>query len=113
MERSTKVKKEKKGFIVRALDRVERVGNALPDPATLFVILALVTVVASYFLAKAGVFVTYEGFNGETGKIEEMTVNAVNLLSRESIQHMVTTIVSNFTGFFALGTVLQSLSGLE
>jgi len=49
---------KKKGFIVRALDSVERVGNALPDPATLFVILALITVLASFICAKAGVSVT-------------------------------------------------------
>ena len=29
--------KAKKGFILRALDTVERVGNALPNPATIFV----------------------------------------------------------------------------
>ena len=27
---------EKKGAIVRAMDAVERVGNALPNPATIF-----------------------------------------------------------------------------
>lgn len=31
--------KEKKGFILRALDTVERVGNGLPNPATIFIIL--------------------------------------------------------------------------
>ena len=30
---------EKKGAIVRAMDAVERVGNALPNPATIFLIL--------------------------------------------------------------------------
>ena len=29
--------KEKKGFILRALDTVERVGNGLPNPATIFI----------------------------------------------------------------------------
>jgi aminobenzoyl-glutamate transport protein len=103
---------KKKGFIVRALDSVERVGNALPDPATLFVILALITVLASFICAKAGVSVTYEGYNSQTGKIEEITVAAVNLLAPNSIQHMVTTVVSNFTNFFALGVVFTIILGV-
>ena len=30
--------KEKKGFILRALDTVERVGNGLPNPATIIIV---------------------------------------------------------------------------
>ncbi|SCY61165.1 AbgT family transporter [Alkaliphilus peptidifermentans] len=113
MERmESKQKKEKKGFIVRALDSVERVGNVLPDPATLFVILALITVIISFICAKAGISVTYEGYNSATGAIEEITVKAVNLLDQNSIRHLVTTVVSNFTGFFALGTVFTIILGV-
>ncbi|AOT70946.1 AbgT family transporter [Geosporobacter ferrireducens] len=107
-----KQKSEKKGFIARALDRVERVGNGLPDPATLFILLALITIVTSFICAQAGVSVTYEGYNSATGKIEEVTVNAVNLLAPDSIRHMVTTVVSNFTSFFALGTVFTIILGV-
>ena len=32
-------KEKKKGFVLRALDTVEHVGNALPNPATIFLIL--------------------------------------------------------------------------
>ena len=32
-----------RGWIARSLDLVERVGNKLPDPAVLFLILMLVT----------------------------------------------------------------------
>jgi len=42
----------------------------------------------------------------------EKTVAAVNLLSADSIRHLVTTIVSNFTGFFALGTVFTIILGV-
>lgn len=31
-------KEKKKGFVLRALDTVEHVGNALPNPATIFLI---------------------------------------------------------------------------
>ncbi len=31
-----RTEKKKTGFVIRALDTVERVGNSLPDPATIF-----------------------------------------------------------------------------
>ena len=38
---------------------VERVGNKLPHPLTLFTILSIFILVLSYFMAKANVSVTY------------------------------------------------------
>ena len=37
--------KTNKSFILRALDTVERVGNALPNPATIFLILTGIGIV--------------------------------------------------------------------
>ena len=48
---SEKVKKKK----LTLLDRVEKVGNALPHPATIFLILSAVIVVLSAILSAAGV----------------------------------------------------------
>ncbi|NLY66057.1 MAG: AbgT family transporter [Tissierellia bacterium] len=100
------------GIIISTLNKIEYIGNKLPDPATLFLILSLITIIASYFLAKAGVSVTYEGYNAETGKIEEITVEAVNLLSPDGIRYMVTNVVNNFTSFFPLGTVFTIILGV-
>lgn len=108
------MKKEriKKSLTIRALDSIEKVGNALPSPATIFMILALITMVASYILSKMGVSVTYEGYDSASGQIVENTVSVINLLSADSLRHIVTTIVSNFTGFFALGTVFTIILGV-
>lgn len=103
----------RKKWSTRAMDAIERVGNALPDPALLFVILALATMVASYFTAKAGVSVSYEGVNGATGKIETISAQAYNLLSLEGFHYMVTHVISNFTGFFPLGTVFTIILGVS
>lgn len=107
------LKNKQKGFVVKALDRVERVGNKLPDPAVLFVILAFITIVLSFIVSKLNVSVTYEGYNSATNAIEEMTVTPFNLLTREGIVYMVTSIVGNFTGFFALGTVFTIIIGVS
>lgn len=98
---------------MRILDAIERAGNALPNPAVLFVILAFITMIASYFAARANLSVTYEGVNTQTGTIEPITVAAFNLLSLEGFHYMVTSVISNFTGFFPLGTVFTVILGVS
>lgn len=104
--------KAKKGFIVRALDTVERVGNGLPNPATIFLILTGIVIVLSAICAALGVSVTYDFLDSASGEISQKTVQAVNLLAPDSIRHMVTTVVNNFTSFFALGTVFTIMIGV-
>lgn len=100
--------KQKKGF----LGTVEKVGNALPHPAVIFVILSAVVMVVSYIMAKMGVSVTYTGLDRKTMEIKEMTTTVVSLLSPEGIRYMFTSAVNNFTGFAPLGTVLVALLGV-
>ncbi|NCE64979.1 AbgT family transporter [Pseudoflavonifractor sp. 524-17] len=105
---------EKKSWIVRFLDGVERAGNALPSPATIFLILTLAVMIISAICASMGVSVTYEAIDTANGNaIVEKTVHAVNLFSGDSIRHLITTIVSNFSGFFALGTVFTIIVGVS
>lgn len=105
MATNTQVTKQKKSFVLRALDGVERVGNALPHPATIFIILAAVVVVASAVAASMGLTVSYDMVDQATGTIVETTVVAESLLSPDGIRYMFTNIISNFTSFFALGPV--------
>ncbi len=105
---SEKVKKKK----LTILDRVEKIGNALPHPATIFLILSVVIVVLSAILSAAGVSVTYEGINRTTNVVEEMTVTVNSLLSKEGVQYLFKSAVTNFTGFAPLGTVLVALLGV-
>ena len=93
-----------RSFLVRALDVVERVGNRLPDPLTLFVAFAAIVVVSSWAAHAAGVSVVHPG----TGQ----TIPAVNLLSAEGSRRILTEMVRNFTGFPPLGTVLVAMIGI-
>lgn len=101
-------KQKKRGF----LGMVERVGNALPHPAIIFVILCAIVMVLSHFLAKQGLTVTYTGLDRKTMEIKEMTSTVVSLLSPEGIRYMFTSAVNNFTSFAPLGTVLVALLGV-
>jgi aminobenzoyl-glutamate transport protein len=88
----------------RFLDAIERGGNALPHPATLFALLALIVIFASWLAAQAAISVQHP----TTGAI----VTPVNLLSVEGLHRILTSLVSNFTGFAPLGTVLVALIGI-
>jgi aminobenzoyl-glutamate transport protein len=83
---------------------VERAGNALPHPATLFILLAALVVVASAACHALGISVV----NPATGK----TVAAVNLLSVEGVQRMLTEAVRNFLAYPPLGISLMCLLGI-
>lgn len=91
-------------WIKRALDGVERVGNRLPAPVTLFAILCVLVVIASWLAAAFGVAVTHPG--------KQETVVAVNLLSQDGIRRMFVEAVDNFTAFPPLGTVLVAMIGI-
>ena len=88
----------------RFLDAIERGGNALPHPATLFALLALIVIVASWIASMADLSVRHP----TTGAI----VTAVNLLSLEGLHRILTSLVTNFTSFAPLGTVLVALIGI-
>ena len=106
---SEKVEKKK----LTILDRVEKVGNALPHPATIFLILSVVIVVLSAILSATGISVTYEGINrANNNAVEMMTVTVNSLLSKEGVQYLFNSAVTNFTGFAPLGTVLVALLGV-
>ena len=94
------------------LGAIERVGNKLPHPGTIFVILCAVIIVVSAIMAKLGVSVTYTGLDRSTMEIKEMTATVVSLLTPEGIRYMFTSAVKNFTSFAPLGTVLVALLGV-
>lgn len=83
---------------------VERVGNMLPHPATLFASFALLVVLLSWFVGLFDLSVIHPG----TGE----TIRPVNLVSREGLELILTKMVTNFTGFAPLGTVLVALLGI-
>ena len=54
-EKKMATAKEKKGF----LNFIEKVGNSLPHPATIFLILCVFIIILSHVMAKMGVSVVY------------------------------------------------------
>ncbi len=91
-------------LIARFLGAIERVGNALPHPATLFAGLAGLVVVISGIFAAIGIDAVHPG----TGE----TIRPVSLLSLHGLHRILTEMVTNFTSFAPLGTVLVSMLGI-
>ncbi|MEO0835491.1 MAG: AbgT family transporter [Cyanobacteria bacterium J06642_3] len=83
---------------------VEAIGNKLPDPITLFFILAIITIILSAIASGLNLSVTHPG----TGE----TINAVSLLTPASIRQIVTEAVANFVNYPPLGTVLVAMLGV-
>ena len=98
------------GILNKSLNFIEAIGNKLPDPVTLFVLLSILTLIVSFILGQAGVGVEYEVV--KNGVSELVRVEAVNLLTKESITNFLTSIVQNFTSFPPLGVVLVSMLGV-
>ncbi len=92
------------GWGQRALDRIERWGNRLPEPATLFLILIALVLGISWLASVANVWAEHPG----TGE----RIEAVNLLERDGIQRIFTEMVDNFAQFPPLGLVLVAMLGL-
>ena len=103
---------QKKGFFDKFLDKVEKVGNKLPHPVTIFFILAILVIVVSEICVRTGIEVTYTGLNMKTKKIEDITLHAKSLLSTDGIRYIFNTMTKNFTGFAPLGTVLVAMLGV-
>lgn len=104
--------KEKKAKSNGILEMIERLGNKLPHPGTIFVILCSIIIVTSAIMAKMGVSVTYTGLDRSTMEVKEMSANVISLLTPEGIRYMLTSAVKNFTSFAPLGTVLVALLGV-
>ncbi|MDV7402724.1 AbgT family transporter, partial [Arthrospira platensis SPKY1] len=86
------------GWVNRFLSVVERLGNALPHPATLFAAFAALIVLLSGVLSLFDLSVVHPG----TGQ----TITIVNLVSAPGLHLILEKMIVNFTGFAPLGTVL-------
>ena len=103
-DKSEKQEAQAGGLVGGFLRAVERIGNALPHPATIFGLFAL-GVIAFSGLAS---WLDWSAVHPGTGE----TVRAFSLMSVEGLHMILTQMIKNFTDFAPLGTVLVSLLGI-
>ena len=95
----------KPSTLVRLFSAVERWGQKLPDPLTLFAIMAALVVVTSAIFAGLSAEVVQR-----SGDVVDMSVKS--LLSLEGIRWMLLSAVDNFINFAPLGPVLTVMIGI-
>ena len=100
------------GLFERFLNAVEFLGNLLPHPVTLFAVLALLILLVSGLAEALGWQVADPRPAGVAGRAEDGTIRAVSLLNPEGMRRIAMNLVTNFTGFAPLGTVLVALLGV-
>jgi aminobenzoyl-glutamate transport protein len=126
-------------FLERILDRIERLGNKMPHPVILFLLLCGAVIVVSQVLYWVGWKATYEvvapptavaeqtyyGGSVEptyvgptvpeaasTYKVETQTAKVQGLLTGSGVRYLFTSFVSNFRNFAAVAIILVVMIGV-
>ncbi len=135
------VEHSRKSVMQRFLDGVEKVGNLVPHPVLIFVILILIVIALSHLLATLEVGVSFEAIVPEvieqqagessydprlyeTGgvfqstamdqksyTIEQQTVSARSLLTADGIRFIYVSLIPSFMGFTAVGLMIAAMIG--
>ena len=94
----------KKSRFAKVLDNIEVVGNKLPHPATLFLMMAVLVALLSWWASAVGLAATHPA----TGEV----IAVKNLLSADGLRWIYTNVESNFVNFPPLGLVLVIMIGI-
>lgn len=87
------------------LNFLERVGNFLPHPAVLFLVLIIALMIAS-------AVASYFGLSVIDPRNTEKQIAIVNLISMDGFVRLTTSFVTNFSNFPPLGQVLVAMLGV-
>jgi aminobenzoyl-glutamate transport protein len=90
------------------LDRIERIGNRLPDPATLFMAGAALVFGLSWVAATR----QWESVLLDAGGDEVMRASATNLLGADGFRWLIENLIDIFITFRPLGLVLVAAIGI-
>jgi aminobenzoyl-glutamate transport protein len=96
----------------RFLDVVERVGNKVPHPSVIFLLLVALVIVVSHVFYLLGTTVAFQVVDPETHKIVDVTATVNSLITVEGRRFMLTSVIPNFLGFTALGVVIVAMVGV-
>ncbi|MEM9664346.1 MAG: AbgT family transporter [Bacteroidota bacterium] len=100
------------GIFARFLAFVEWLGNLLPHPVTLFALFAVSVILISGLAGWLEVVVEDPRPAGARGRADDGLIRAVSLMNGEGLRLIVQGLVTNFTSFVPLGTVLVAMLGV-
>ena len=104
--------RKRRGAFNRFLDLVEWLGNLLPHPVSLFALICggvlLLSGIAGFFEWA----VVDPRPEGAKGRADDGMIRAVSLLNAEGFRRITMNLVTNYTSFVPLGTVLVAMLGV-
>jgi aminobenzoyl-glutamate transport protein len=95
----------------RFLNAVERVGNMVPHPVVIFLILIAIVIVLSAILGLFSAGVTLEQINPDTHEVEQTTTQIRSLLNADGIRFIYGSLIPNFMSFTAVGLMIGAMIG--
>lgn len=101
--------KTKTNFFQKFLKGVERLGNILPHPVTLFAILCVLVLMISQITDWIDLQVLDPRPEGAKNRSDDGLIKAIGLLTPEGIRLIFKNLVHNYTSFAPLGTVLVTM----
>src|SRR5262245_29450578 len=101
-----------KPVLQKLLDGVEQVGNKVPHPAVIFLVLIGLVVLLSHVFSMMGTGVSYQRINPQTHDIEDRTTTVKSLLSADGIRFLFTSAVRNFLNFGPVGVIVVAMVGV-
>jgi aminobenzoyl-glutamate transport protein len=109
---STREAAAPQGGMAGLLNLVERVGNRVPHPVVIFVMLIGLVVALSHLFYLLGASATVQAINPETHLLDASTVSARSLLTADGIRFMYSGVIQNFMGFTAVGVIIVAMLGV-
>jgi aminobenzoyl-glutamate transport protein len=136
----TEVTEAPKSVMQRILDVVERVGNKVPHPVIIFLVLIAIVIVVAHVMHMTGVSVSYEAIvpgvspdqiesaedpevydtgtvvdyatiDEKSYSVERRTTTARSLLTSDGIRFIYSSLIPNFMGFTAVGLMIVAMVG--
>ncbi len=105
---SESVAERPKATLDRMLDWVERVGNKVPHPAVIFLLLAAFVIVLSHLLYMLGTSATYQVIDLQTHEAVTKTATVNSLLTVDGLRFILT----SYLGFVPVGVILVAMVGV-
>jgi aminobenzoyl-glutamate transport protein len=131
MSSANEVAAQKRSGLQRVLDGVERVGNKVPHPVVIFLVLIALIIVLSHVFYLAGSQVTFDqaevsqqvepsgeelvgdaDLQSPDPHVEQETVKAQSLLTGDGIRFIFTSPVENFNSFGVVGVIMVAMIGV-
>lgn len=104
---------QRRTWFDRFISAVEFIGNKLPHPFWLFVILIGILVVLSWIFSLNEVSVTYTAAARKAGDAPKVVTESVkNLMNLEVLKNYLMNFTTNYAGFWPMGLVMTMMVGI-